>query len=128
MGQNLPLLATILGFRKAAWVSILFQEFVWKFNLPNAEEVVGICKGKLVSEAENLEIISEKVDSFEYEKVACIVEGSKLRDGVVEDSGMGRRTMRKAWNTDPCRSIECYNSVSECRSCWLKFVVVSGMT
>lgn len=58
---------------------------------PNVEEGVGICKEKMASEEENLQTIVEKIGSFESEKVACTMEGSKSRDGVVEDSGMGKK-------------------------------------
>ncbi|KAK7335643.1 hypothetical protein VNO80_27591 [Phaseolus coccineus] len=42
--------------------------------------------------AENLEILVGNVGLCESEKVACIVEGSKSSDGIVEDSGMQKKS------------------------------------
>ncbi|KAK7341054.1 hypothetical protein VNO80_23978 [Phaseolus coccineus] len=67
------------------------------------KEGVGNYEGNLVSEeekisdenncsAENLETLVGNVGLCESEKVACIVEGSKSGYGVVEDSGMEKKS------------------------------------
>jgi len=66
------------------------------------EEGVGNSEGNLVSgeekisdenncSAENLETIVGNVGLCESEKAACTIEGSRSRDGVVEDSEMGKK-------------------------------------
>ncbi|CAJ1943254.1 unnamed protein product [Sphenostylis stenocarpa] len=70
------------------------------------EEGVENCEGNLVSEAEknydenncstqNLETLVGDVSLCESEKVACTFERNKSSDGVVEGSGMGKKSDRK---------------------------------